>query len=135
MYLRPTRDRAVKRSRRAGGGVATDQVLARAIWYAQEGRVSRALQALEAAELAPPTEATLQELIALHPPQFVPTDCPRRAAVDEGVAAAWRKHGWKKLDFKKFKEAAISMPRAATTWMTTGMPAPLVWYLPMNFAN
>ena len=91
--------------------------------------------ALEAAELAPPTEATLQELIALHPPQFVPTDCPHRAAVDEGVAAARRKHGWKQLDFKKFKEAAISMPRAATTWMTTGMPAPLVWYLPMNFAN
>ena len=83
--------------------------------------MSRALQALEAAELAPPTEATLQELIALHPPQFVPTDCPRQAAVDEGVAAAWRKHGWKKLDFKKFKEAAISMPRAATTWVTTGM--------------
>ena len=33
---------------------------------------------------------------------FVPTDCPRRAAVDEGVAVARRKQGWKKLDFKKF---------------------------------
>ena len=59
MYLRPTRDRAVKRSRRAGGGVSVNQVLARAIRYAQEGRVSRALQALEAAEMAPPTMATL----------------------------------------------------------------------------
>ena len=120
-YLRPTRDRAVKRSRRAGGGVSVNQVLARAIRYAQEGRVSRALQALEAAEMAPPTMATLQELIALHPPQFVPTECPRRAAVDEGVAAARRKHGWKKLDYKKFKEECASFTSEAilTTTGTT----------------
>ena len=71
--------------------------------------------------MAPPTMATLRDLIALHPPRFVPTDCPRREEVKAGVEAARRKHGWKKLPFEKFKEAAISLPRSATTWTTTGM--------------
>ena len=53
-----------------------------AIKYAQEGRVSRAVQALEAAELAPATAATLKDLVALHPAAFTPRDCiPKWVAV------------------------------------------------------
>jgi hypothetical protein len=52
-----------------------------AIKYAQEGRVSRAVQALEAAELAPATAATLKDLVALHP-AALPRDCiPKWVAV------------------------------------------------------
>jgi hypothetical protein len=111
-YLRPTRDRARRRSRRAGGTTGVDQVVARAIRYAQEGRISRALQALEAAQLAPATDTTLRDIIALHPPRFVPTECPRRAAVTQQVAAARRTHGWKKLQWKHFHKAMQTMPRS-----------------------
>ena len=120
-YLRPVRGRAILRSRRAGAGVAVDQVLARAVKYAQEGRVSRAVQALEAAQLAPATTAMLQELIALHPAAFTPRDCVRREEVKRKIAAVRKRKEWKKLDFKIFRKATMSMPRAATTWATTGL--------------
>ena len=120
-YLRPTRDRARRRSRRAGGTTGVDQVVARAIRYAQEGRISKALHALEAAQLAPATDRTLRDIIALHPPRFVPTECPRRAAVTQQVAAARRTHGWKKLQWKHFHKAMQTMPRSAATWTPTGM--------------
>ena len=98
-----------------------DQVLARAVKYAQEGRVSRAVQALEAAQLAPATTAMLQELIALHPAAFTPRDCVRREEVKRKIAAVRKRKEWKKLDFKIFRKATMSMPRAATTWATTGL--------------
>ena len=83
--------------------------------------MSRAVQALEAAELAPASRATLEDLIALHPPRFVPLECERRLQLKQDIERARAKHGWKKLDFKVFRKAAMTMPRAATTWVTTGM--------------
>ena len=55
---------------------------------------------LEAAELAPASRATLEDLIALHPPRFVPLNCERRLQLKKDIERARAKHGWKKLDFK-----------------------------------
>ena len=61
--------------------------------------MSRAVQALEAAELAPASRATLEDLIALHPPRFVPLECERRLQLKQDIERARAKRGWKKLSW------------------------------------
>ena len=93
----------------------------RAIYYMRQGRVSRAVQALEAADVMPGTEVTLAELRKLCPPAFVPQDCLRRAALKQRIEDRIRTGQAYAFQEEVFNKAAVSLPISATTWGTASL--------------
>ena len=87
----------------------------------RQGRVSRAIQALEAAEVLPGTAATLAELRKLCPPAFVPADCIRRAKLQRRIEERVSTGPEYKFNEKLFDKAAASLPISSTTWGTASL--------------
>ena len=87
-YDRPLRERVLQKASKVSSERKVNKQIQRAIYYMRQGRVSRAVQALEAADVMPGTEVTLAELRKLCPPAFVPQDCLRRAAISGGSSNA-----------------------------------------------
>ena len=120
-YERPLRERVLQRESKASPEKKMNKQFQRAIHYMKQGRVSRAIQALEAAEVMPGTEATLDELRRLCPPAFVPAACLRRAALKDRIAERVATGQEYTFQEEAFNKAAASMPISSTTWGTASL--------------
>jgi hypothetical protein len=87
----------------------------RAVDLGAKGKIGAMAGVYDAAGVMPATQASLHLLSRLFPRRFVPLDCPRRAALKVKMDEL-RLLPPVKLDLSKFRKAARTLPKSASTW-------------------
>eukprot|EP01047_Picozoa_sp_COSAG01_P079992 COSAG01_NODE_15384_length_1344_cov_2.440964_1_plen_240_part_00 len=112
-FLRYIRPRVASRKAARAESLAIKH--RRAVDLGAKGKIGAMAGVYDSLGVMPATKESLAKLAKLFPRQFVPSDCPRRAALRARLDAL-RELPPVQLNMSKFRKATRTLPKSASTW-------------------